>query len=60
MKSTKAAKIAGLVLGTTLITATAAYAGDSKCGSGKCGGEKQEKKIEKKSDGKCGSGKCGN
>lgn len=41
---------------------------DGKCGAGKCGGEKADKKADgkcggekgsKKADGKCGAGKCG-
>jgi len=44
-----------LLLGVTL----AAESG-MKCGAGKCGSAKAEKKVEKKDEAKkCGAGKCG-
>jgi uncharacterized low-complexity protein len=49
-------EIAGLVLGTSLMTAPMAMAGDTsaKCGAGKCGGSKDGKTKEQS---KCGSAK---
>ena len=45
----------GLLLGASL-----AAESSMKCGAGKCGGAKAEKKIEKKDTSmKCGAGKCG-
>lgn len=72
--STKTMKLAGILLGATIMTATAAYAGqsDAKCGASKCGGDSKKmektvdtkgstetKKMMKKVDGKCGASKCG-
>lgn len=51
-----------MVLFSVLIGATLSLYADSsmKCGAGKCGGKKQEKKAPKKeSQMKCGAGKCG-
>ena len=46
-----------LVLGATL---TLSAESSMKCGAGKCGGAKQEKKEAKKDTNmKCGAGKCG-
>ncbi|NKQ41359.1 MAG: hypothetical protein HF962_07290 [Sulfurovum sp.] len=57
----KKLKLAGVLLGTTLITATAAMAGSgsSKCGAGSCGDKGPKKKTEKAKDSKCGAGSCG-
>lgn len=53
----KKTTIASLVLGVALATsgAMATDHASAKCGTGKCG----SKKIEKKSTAKCGTGKCG-
>lgn len=63
MKTENKLKLAGILLGTTLITATAAVAGgvDGKCGAGSCGDKKakSEKMMKKAKDGKCGAGSCG-
>jgi len=63
MKTENKLKLAGILLGTTLITATAAVAGggDGKCGAGSCGDKKgkAEKMLKKDKDGKCGAGSCG-
>ena len=63
MKTESKLKLAGILLGTTLITATAAVAGatDGKCGAGSCGDKKKksEKMMKKGKDGKCGAGSCG-
>ncbi len=51
-----------IVLFSTLLGATLSLSAASsmKCGAGKCGGEKQEKKETKKdTEMKCGAGKCG-
>ena len=52
MKTENKLKLAGILLGVTLITATTAVAG------GHGDKTKHEKKI-KKNDGKCGAGSCG-
>lgn len=64
-------EIAGLVLGTALMAAPMAMAGEAgaKCGAGKCGGSKDKTKEQskcgaKKADAKCGTekkadAKCG-
>lgn len=65
-KKTIAALSAGILIGTTSITAVHAenhstnqtktpqqQVKDGKCGTGKCGSDKTAK------DGKCGTGKCG-
>jgi len=63
MRTQDKLKLAGVLLGTTLITATAAVAGssDGKCGAGSCGDKKakSEKMVKKAKDGKCGAGSCG-
>ncbi|WP_458700043.1 hypothetical protein ACKGJI_09475 [Sulfurospirillum sp. 1307] len=63
MKSQNKLKLAGALLGATLMTATTAVAGgsDGKCGASKCGNKtKSEKEMMlKKKDGKCGAGSCG-
>lgn len=63
MKTENKLKLAGILLGTTLITATAAVAGatDGKCGTGSCGDKKAAtgKVMEKAKDAKCGAGSCG-
>ena len=47
--------ILGLLLGASL-----AAESSMKCGAGKCGGAKAEKKVEKKDTSmKCGAGRCG-
>jgi len=51
-----------MVLFTVVLGATLSLAAESsmKCGAGKCGGAKQEKKETKKDTNmKCGAGKCG-
>lgn len=50
-------EIAGLVLGTVLMTAPMAMANEAsvKCGAGKCGGNKDTK--TKTADAKCGANK---
>jgi uncharacterized low-complexity protein len=58
MATLKVTKLTGIILGALLALATASYAGE-KCGSGKCGGGMDSKKMEKNMDEKCGSGKCG-
>ncbi|WP_419770890.1 MAG: hypothetical protein ACNI3C_03635 [Candidatus Marinarcus sp.] len=53
--SKKALKVAGVLLGTSLMSATASFASDARCGAGKCGGNMDEKPVEKK----VGNGNCG-
>ena len=50
-------KLAGLFLGALLAT-TSAFAANSSCGTGKCGGE-MKKEVKEKTGGSCGTGKCG-
>jgi uncharacterized low-complexity protein len=62
MKANNKLKLAGILLGTTLITATAAVAAsDGKCGTGSCGDKKAKsaKMMDKAKDAKCGAGSCG-
>ena len=51
-----------MVLFSVVLGAAISLSADAsmKCGAGKCGGAKQEKKEMKKESGmKCGAGKCG-
>ena len=51
-------KIGIIAASALLVMGTAAFAGEGmKCGAGKCGGMKMEKKEKKMM--KCGAGKCG-
>lgn len=54
--SKNAMKAAGVLLGTTLMSASAAVAADARCGAGKCGSSMgMDKKVEEK----VGNGRCG-
>lgn len=58
--SKKAVKLAGVLLGTTLMSSAGALASDARCGAGKCGSsmDKGKKVEDKMGDGKCGSSKA--
>jgi hypothetical protein len=61
MKTQNKLKLAGALLGATLITATGAIAGSGgdKSGAGSCGCKPKASKGMEKKDGKCGAGSCG-
>ena len=53
-------KKVSILLFSLLLGASLAAESGMKCGAGKCGGAKAEKKVEKKDTSmKCGAGKCG-
>jgi len=63
MKNSRMLKLAGALLGATIMTSTAAIASGSngKCGAGTCGDKNSTKEVKQKnvSDSKCGTGTCG-